>query len=661
MDFIITDSALRKFLKTEADADTLAKDISLCGPTFDRLKKIEGDIVYEIEAITNRIDTASAMGVAREAAAILSQFNIPSKFINDPYKDKVKLQEGISKQFHFNIEKDLVIRFTAISIENVKIMASSKETQSLLENCGQRPVNNCVDITNELTLLYGLPSHIFDLDKLGAQSLTIRESKKGEEIVTLDNKKNQLAGGDIVIEDGSGRIVDLCGVMGGQAAEVDEHTKNILLIVPVYNSKKIRKTSLLVQSRTLAAQIYEKQPDPELCLPLLSKAANLFKERAGGDTSSPLFDFYPENYPSKLIKLDLDWLNRFIGITLEKDAVVSILDSLGFGGTIDGNNLTCSVPSWRYHDINIREDLAEEVARIYGYFGLPSTLPCVNIPVEPKNPILETENKIKYYLSDIGFHEVYNNSLVSLELLKNSSVDPSGVIKLNNPLSSDYEYLRTYLTPSGLENYKHNSGKIEGTIDVFEIANIYQLDEGKSLPREISTFSALTDGNYLSTKGTLESLLKKLRIKDITFKPTTEAPPFFNLTATADVFSENILLGQIGVIKSTILRNIGITTNPTAIELNLVNLTSQISKGYIYQPISEYPLVLEDITVASEKLLGDIMEKIRNSSTLIKKIKYLESFKDKHTFKVYFGSNERNLEQAEINSIKNIIQSRFKV
>ncbi len=661
MDIIITESSLRRFLETPADVETLSKNISLCGPTFDRVKKVENDHVFEIEVITNRVDTASAMGVAREAAAILTQFNIPAKMINDPFLEKIKFSDGLSKQFHFNIEKDLVVRFAAISVENIKVKPSEAKTQKFLENCGQRALNNCIDITNELTLLYGMPSHIFDLDKIAAQNLTIRQSKAGESITTLDGQISKLEGGDIVIEDGSGRLIDLCGVMGGQVAEVDDHTKNILLIVPVYSPKKIRRTSLFTQKRTLAAQLYEKQPDPELCLPLISKAVQLFKERAGGSVSSSLFDFYPESRPPKLIKLDLKWLNAFVGIELKKEIVISILDSLGFGGTIDDDSLTCTVPSWRYHDINIREDIAEEVARIYGYFRLPAIIPSVNLPAEPKNPLLITENKIKTYLSDIGHHEVYNNSLVSLSILEKTLVDPTDLIKLKNALSSDYEYLRTSLVPSLLENYKHNQGKISNNINLFEVANCYLKNNQHVLPDEISNLGLVSGSEFLETKGKVESLLKKLKVSEVSFKPTKVSAPYFNRGLTADIYSDEIILGQIGSIKPQVLRNMGVQSNPTCVEIDLTKLVSGVNREHIFQPISDYPLIIENITVSSKKMLGEIISVIQNTSTLIKEIDYLDSFKDKHAFRVSFGSVERNLEQSEINTIKEIIQTRFKV
>lgn len=661
MDIIITDSSIRKFLETSADSNTLSRNLSLCGPTFDRIKKVDDDYVYEIEAITNRVDTASAQGVAREAAIILTQFNIPAKLINDPYQDKTSFPVGLPNQFHFNFDKDLVLRFTAISLENISVKPSPKETKTLLENCGQRSLNNCIDITNELTLLYGMPSHIFDLDKLGAQSLVLRESRAGETITTLDNKANELAGGDIVIEDGSGRLVDLCGVMGGQVAEVDNHTKRILLIVPVYHPQKIRKTSLALQKRTLAAQLYEKQPDPELCLPVIFKAIQLFKDRAGAETSSSLFDYYPVSRPPKIISLDFNWLNTFVGIDFEKETVITILASLGFGGDIEKDRLICTVPSWRYHDINIKEDLAEEVARIYGYFRLPSVLPCVNLPAEPKNILLETELKVKKYLANVGFHEIFNSSLISESLLEKTEQNPSDNIKLKNSLSTDFEYLRTCIIPSGLENLKHSQGKIEEPLKIFEVSNSYQKTDGLELPREVSTLALLANDDFRNVKGSVESLLEHLKVKNISFRPSRQILPFFDQSTTAAIYSGDHLLGNLGLLKPSVLRNIGLQTSPVAVEINLEILVTCINQKYVFLPISEYPYILENITVNSKKSLGDILEIVKNTSRLIKDVRYLESFHTKHTFRVSFGSNEKNLEQKEVNALKDIIQERFKI
>lgn len=660
MDIKITDKALRNFLKTTSTSEEIAKELSLCGPTFDKISKIDNDYLYEIEVITNRIDSASAQGIAREAVAILNQTGIKSSMQNDPYLENINLYSNLPKTFTFEItDSSLAPRFVAVSLENINLAPSPAETKNLLSLCGQRPINNVVDITNELTLLYGMPSHIFDLDKLAAQKLIIRESKVGEEVSTLNNQVNKLNGGDIITEDGAGRIVDLCGVMGGSIAEVDQHTKNILLVVPVYHPAKVRKTSLYLQNRTLASQIYEKQPDPELCLPVLMEAIKLFKDRAGGKVSSSVFDYNPKPFETKKITLDINWVNNLIGISIPSQTIVSILESLGFKTTEgDKETLICTIPSWRYHDINIREDLVEEIARVYGYSRLTPTLPYVNLSPEPKNPILKTESKIKNLLSCQGFNEIYNSSLISLDLIQKTELKEPTHLKLNNALSEDYEYLRTSLVPSILQNIKDNQGKSEEPFYLFEISNVYEQTKDK-LPNEVSKCVIASTIDFRSTKGYLESLLTNLNLKQYSFENTTDTPSYFLKENTAKILSKEKLLGYIGFIKPTILHHLNITSNPVVIEMDTQQIADNVLENYIYNPISEYPEVVEQITITSKQKVGDIIEKIRATSNLVNKIIYTDSYQDNHSFKITFSSSTKNLTQAEVNSIKLDIQSLF--
>jgi len=660
MDIKLTNKSLRYFLDTPSTVKKLARDISLCGPTFDRYTKVNNDYVFDIEVITNRIDTASAQGVARDSAAILNQKGVKSRLVHDPYKEKINLYPHLPKTFHFEIaDSSLVTRFTAISLENIIIKDSPEDTKTLLSLCGERPINNVVDITNELTILYGMPSHVFDLDKLASQKLIIRESKKGEQITTLDDQTSNLNGGDIIIEDATGKIVDLCGIMGGQVAEVDRFTKNILLIVPVYHPNKIRRSSLYLQKRTLAAQIYEKQPDAELTLPVLTNAIKLLEQRAGAKVSSSVFDFQKEVYKAKSIILDTKWANTLIGIEIPSKTIISILENLGFViSKKDDTHIICLVPSWRRYDINIKEDLVEEIARVYGYSLLPPVLPCVNLMVEDKNPILNTEKKIKKYLSSQGFNEIYNNSLVSKDQILNSSLSEKDHLILQNSLSKDYEYLRTSLVPSILQNIKNNQGKSEEPFFLYELSNVY-IPTKQKLPLELSKLVIAITKDYRNTKGYLEALFNHLNITSVSFQYSDITPEYYISENTATIISGNKVLGFIGSINPTVLHKIGITSNPTIIELDIESLSTSLEKNYKYKPLPEFPGVVEHMTIKSSEKVGDIIEKIKGSSKLISDINYLESFKDSHSFKITFTSPEKNLTQIEVNEIKRDISSKF--
>jgi phenylalanyl-tRNA synthetase beta chain len=661
MDIKITDKALRLFLDTPCLPEKLANDISLCGATIDRVKKIGSDYVYDIEIITNRIDTVSAQGLARDSAAILNQMGVKSTFKNDPYREKTNLYPNLPKPFSFSVsDSNLITRFTAVSLENITISDSPKDTQNLLTLCGERPINNAVDITNELTIMYGMPSHIFDLDKLAPQKLTIRESKRGETVVTLDNQKNVLQGGDIIIEDGAGRNVDLCGVMGGAVAEVDKHTKNILLIVPAYDPQRVRKTSLYLQKRTLAVQIYEKQPDPELCLPVLMKAIKLFNERTGARVSSSVYDNYPRPFSPKKISLDTQWATKLIGVTIPLNTTVSILENLGFAiDKSDSQKIICVVPSWRQFDINIKEDLIEEIARVYGYSNLPPRLPCVNLPPEPVNGLLKTESQIKNFLSCQVFNEVYNYSLISEAQIVSSELSVANHLKLKNSLSTDFLYLRTSLVPSILQNIKNNQGKSTEPYNLFELSNVY-IPTAAKLPDEKSKLVMAQTSDFLHAKGYVETLLDHLNLKKRQFEVSKDAPPYFLSSCTAKISSKGKLLGFIGTIKPKILHNLGVTSNPIIVELDTQNIADSRSENYVYKPISEFPEVVEQITILSKLKVGDIIEKIETVSPLINSVTYSDSYNNNHTFRITFSSSKNNLTQTEVNKIKESIQELFK-
>ncbi len=661
MDIKITEKSLRRFLKTKASIEDIIEQLCNSGPTVDRFRKVGDDTILEIEIITNRVDSASVFGVAREANAILNQNKIESCLENNPYNHQNQNFVSQTGLLNFATENpELIKRFTAISIDGVTVTESPVETKELLEKTGQRPINNLVDATNEATLLYGIPSHVFDKDKLALQKLIIREAKSDETVTTLDGDKLTLLAGDIVIEDGQGRLVDLCGVMGGQVAEVDEHSKNIILIVPIYNPQKIRKTSLAHQKRTLAAQIYEKGPDPELCLPVLDLLTKMIIERAGGSVSSKVIDIYNLKTNSKDINLNLSWLNSFAGANTSNQEAISILENLGFTNTkVSGEILTTSVPGFRAIDINTREDLAEEIVRIYGYYKITATLPPLNqTPVSTSN-IFALERKVKTTLADSGFNEVYNSSLISKSLIESCNLDPKDHLKLTNCLSEDLEYLRTSLTPNALQNHANNKGKSGNTIKLFELANIYIPDSKNNLPNEISTLIFSSNISILELKLILEKLFIQLNYATYKFtQPSSSDKKYFDAQNSADIYLNNQIIGQIGEIKTSILRSFGIQGGISLVELNISEL-NKIKPTLVFQPISEYPSLIEDITITSTNPIGEIIDQISSQSPDIKKVSYKNSFKNNHSFEITIGSNTQNLTKSDADLIRTQILKLF--
>lgn len=671
MDIKIPDSTLRKYLETKATPEKIAEALTLCGPSVDRLHRLADDYVYDIEAITNRVDTASAFGVAREAAAILPLLGIKAKLINSPYEIKSNaLPKRKSEKLPLKViikDENLIPHFAAIVLDKLTVTDSPKEISDQLELSGVRPLNNLIDITNYLTLCFGQPVHIFDYDKIIGHKMILRESRAGEKLTTLDGKAHQLKGGDIVIEDGGARLIDLCGIMGGKLSEVDERTKRAVLFVQTYNPKKIRRTSLYTQERTLAAQIFEKQPDSRLVNPTLIEGVNLLIRYAGGVVAGESIDYYFQKPIPKKIKLDLKWLNRLIGFVFDYDTVSSILINLGFEiKKISPQSLEAEIPTWRLHDIEIPEDLAEEIARVYGYFRLESKLPVTANLSVTTDPLLNWEYQVKKYLSHLGFTEIFNYSLVSKNLFEKALMDPDHSIALTNPLSNEFEYLRRSLIPSLLLDLERNQGKVDQPIRIFELSNIYLIDEDKknSLPEERPILAIATQNlDYRHAKGYLEALFRSLHLTNISFIPLKEdsglpaqtgklsAGPW-QKNQTGKIFQDKHFIGIFGAIRPEVKASFNLNGDVYLANLDFQTISNLANTDYIYKPISDYPDMIEDITIQTDLAIGQIIQLIKQKNKLITSVIYKDSLENKHTFTVRFNNPKGNLSQEEVGAVK---------
>lgn len=632
MDIKITDSLLREYLSTTATAETIAEHLSLCGPTVDRLEKVGSDWLYHIEVITNRIDSASAFGIAREAVAILSQHNIKASLINNPYQKTINDIDKLPNTSPAKVtitDSTLAPRFTCVALKNVTIKPSETATQKLLEMHGERSLNNVIDISNELTLRYGQPVHVFDLDRITNQTLKLRLSRKGESITTLDERTHVLKGDDIVIEDGAGRLIDLCGIMGGDLSAVTEKTKNVLLFVQSYSPKHIRRTSLYTQERTRAAQLFEKQPDPEMVLPVLIEGVQMLIKRAGAVVNSNILDLYTKKKPAASINLDLNWLKSFTGITIPDAQVLSILHHLGFKTTQNKKNLACTAPSWRLQDIHHKEDLAEEITRVYGYYRLPSILPITDIPAIATDPLLTLEMKTRKYLVALGFTEIYNSALISTPQLKLTGVSESTTFKLANPLSEEYLYMRPSLIPSLIDNLNNNQAATKSLL-LFELSNTYHKQPKKALAREIPTLCLAVSGlPFREFKGYVDALHKQLHI---------QANPD-SLEGTFKQHQEYWLF-----------------------ETSFEKLAREAKNHYQFKPISSFAPLIEDLTftLPPQSAVGPIINTMQACHKHIDTITLKDIYQRNHTFTITYQSFEKNLSSDEIAPIRKKIVTHLK-
>jgi len=659
MNILIPDSWLREHLKTKATPKQIAKYLTLCSQTVGKINKVGNDSTYEIEITTNRPDCLSIYGIARELNAILPQFGIKAKLkeLAESKKEIPQVKKGLPLKVKIS-KSSLCPRFTALIFKNITIKPSPKIIQDRLEKSGVRPLNNVIDISNYLMLELGQPMHAFDYDKIKKATMILREAKKGEKIVTLDKETRNLPQEAIVIRDGAGRIIDLCGIMGGANSEVDEKTKRVLLFVQTYDPMKIRRTCQTLAFHTEAAARFEKGVDPEGVIPAMKKARVMFEKNCSAKVASELIDIYPNPQKEKTVNLDINQAEKLIGVKIAKQKIINILESLGFSLVTDHQSLiTFSVPHWRYDDISIPEDLIEEIARIYGYHRLPSNLPKGEIPAVIKDPIFEWENQVKNALKNWGLTEVMSYSMVSQTQLEKSELNTKECLKISNPLIEDLAYMRPSLIPSLLTIVPEND---QDKIIIFELANVYLYQKINKLPDEAPMLTGLLTGNkFYRAKGVVEAILANMGIiTNYQFEPYQLKQTFygkvFHPARTAEVMVKNSSLGMVGEISPHVLARFGVKGRAVVFDLDFRELVKHASKAKKYTPIPKYPAIVEDLAfvVPLKTLVGEIIEKIKKISKLIVAVELIDSYKNIRTFRITYQSPKKTLTDKEVGKIR---------
>ncbi|MBX4205820.1 phenylalanine--tRNA ligase subunit beta [Candidatus Microgenomates bacterium] len=631
MDILVPDNWLRQFLKTKATKDDIAKYLSLSGPSVERILNPDKYPTYAIEVTTNRVDSASVYGIAREASAILPRFGIKAELL--PLK--IKSQQKLSKKAPYlklDVDFNLCTRSTAILIQDVEVKPSPKHIQERLIAVGVRPINNVVDISNYIMHELGQPMHTFDYDKIGKSQMVLRESKRGEKIITLDGLSYTLSDGDIAIEDGNGIIIDLPGIMGGQNSMVDEKTKNVLLFVQTYEPAHIRKTSMQLAKRSESSSLYEKGLDPELVEQATRQAIDLFVELTNGKPEKQILDIYPKPYKTKAINLSKGFIEERLGIQLTKPQITDTLVPLGFGVTWQKDNLEVSIPSYRTKDVDIPEDIVEEVARIYGYYNIPNKIMSGELPVIHLDTPFRFETKVRNFLKGVGGVEIYTLSLVSKDQINEKS------LKLKNPLGTDTEYLRTSLRPSLVKALEDNS-HIKDSFFLYELSNVY-IPRNSDLPQEKMYLGVIfSKFSYKQAKGILEALLDELNIVyKLEIKDSDLFEPGHRLVVTT---KEEI--GQFGVLSS----------GETYFDLDLENLKNYSRDVTAFKPLAKYPAQIEDITfVLPEKtMVGQVISSIKEEK-LIPEVELKDIYNDSYTFRFWYQNPDKTLINKEVEKIR---------
>lgn len=574
------------------------------------------DVIFEMELTPNRADCFSMVGMALETGAIFNRkVTLPEV--------KVK-EEGPSINGRASIhiaEPEYCSRFCSRLLENVKIGRSPEWIESRLRSNNIRPINNIVDAANYVMLEMGQPMHTYDYDKIAGHSLTLRYAKDGEVLVTLDGEKRTLTSADLVIADEKG-AVGLAGVMGGLNSEITESTTSVLLESAVFDSASIRRTSRRLGLRSEASGRYEKGINAKRSAEALNRICQILEEQGACTVAADMLDEYPNPKPEQVIHTSFDAINDYIGIHLPDEQITDILTRLHFKVENNNREIAVTVPEFRL-DVEGRHDLAEEVARVYGYANIPITTPWSAIAEGKMSQEQEASMLIEDTLINSGLSQVLNYSFMHKDDLKRLNYPEThkvfNAIPIMNPISEEYPDLRTTLMPGLIHTLKYNLAQKNSEVSIFEIGRVYYpkalpLTE---LPVEDNRVSALLSGtvseegypndhrpyDFFDIKGIVENVLAKLGITDYDIQRSV--CPVFHPGVSADFVKDGKILVSFGELHPAVLDNFDIKQKVYGFSMSLSELNDYISGEVAFQPIPKFPASARDLAILVPEELSD--------------------------------------------------------
>ncbi|MEW7359249.1 phenylalanine--tRNA ligase subunit beta [Staphylococcus aureus] len=595
------------------------------------------DQVMEFDLTPNRADVLSMIGTAYEVAAL---YNTK---MTKPDTTSNELELSANDELTVTIEnEDKVPYYSARVVHDVTIEPSPIWMQARLIKAGIRPINNVVDISNYVLLEYGQPLHMFDQDAIGSQQIVVRQANEGEKMTTLDDTERELLTSDIVITNGQTPIA-LAGVMGGDFSEVKEHTSNIVIEGAIFDPVSIRHTSRRLNLRSESSSRFEKGIATEFVDEAVDRACYLLQTYANGKVLKDRVSSGELGAFITPIDITADKINRTIGFDLSQNDIVTIFNQLGFDTEINDDVITVQVPS-RRKDITIKEDLIEEVARIYGYDDIPSTLPVFEKVTSGQLTDRQYKTRmVKEVLEGAGLDQAITYSLVSKEDATAFAMQQRQTIDLLMPMSEAHASLRQSLLPHLIEAASYNVARKNKDVKLFEIGNVFFANGEGELPDQVEYLSGILTGDYVVNqwqgkketvdfylaKGVVDRVSEKLNLE---FSYRRADIDGLHPGRTAEILLENKVVGFIGELHPTLAADNDLKRT-YVFELNFDALMA-VSVGYInYQPIPRFPGMSRDIALEVDQNIpaADLLSTIHAHGGNI--------LKDTLVFDVYQGEH----------------------
>ncbi|MDR3278658.1 MAG: phenylalanine--tRNA ligase subunit beta [Oscillospiraceae bacterium] len=547
------------------------------------------DSVVEFEITSNRPDCLSVIGLARESAAAFdTALKLPEPRVKGGGGD---IAELLSVEIQ---NAELCPRYTARVVRDIKIEPSPIWMRRRLRAAGVRPINNLVDITNYVMLEYGQPMHAFDYACLDGKKIVVRSARAGERMNTLDGTPRTLTPDVLVIADGE-KAVGVAGVMGGENSEITGNTKYAVFESASFNGVSVRKTAFALGMRTDASVRFEKGLDIENTYPAIQRACELVEKLGAGVVCDGVIDICARAYAPVTLKLEPEKINRLLGTDIPREFMVKTLEKLGF--SIEGDDV--AAPSWR-GDVEHYSDLAEEVARFYGYNVIEPTIPGGAAAAGGLTARQTTERGIGQLARGMGFSEICTYSFIGVSDYDKAGLPPELPIResvtILNPLGEDTGVMRTTPLPSMLETLARNRSCRNENVKLYELAPVYR-PTGEPLPDErvILTLGAYGDADFSALKGAVESILRELRVPEVSFR-ADGGKTSFHPGRCANIYSGETELGVLGQIHPSVAKNYGLPDAYVA-ELDLPAVLEVRAEEGKYVPLPRYPAVSRDLAV----------------------------------------------------------------
>lgn len=618
------------------------------------------DTSVEFEITSNRPDCLSVVGLAREAAVT---FDTELCLESPSFKG---IPDDINNYLKVDIENEtLCPRYAAGIVKNVKIGPSPRWMRERLRASGIRPINNLVDITNYVMLEYGQPMHAFDLRYVKDSHIIIRNAKDGETITTLDDQERKLSSEMLVIAD-SEKPIAVAGIMGGEYSGIMDDTTTVVFESAYFEPVQVRRTAKKLGMRTDASARYEKGLDVEGCMRSLTRALQLVEMLGAGEPINTHIDIVKNIKPRNEIPFDSNWINGFLGTDISEEEMIKILKNLD----IEVENGKCISPSFRI-DLERPADIAEEVARIYGYNNIPSTVltGTANASLTPEQKYIRT---IENTMVSLGCYGILTYSFTSPKCFDKIGLPADSklrnTITITNPLGEDTSIMRTTALPSMLDilagNYKNRNANVK----LFEIGKEYIPTEEGKLPNEPNRLTVGMYGDdidFFDIKGTIDALLSKLRIYDCEYVRCSEDNTFEDTCAlhpgrSAIIMCNGNAIGYVGEIHPSVQETYGFGTRVYVAKMNINEMMPLSVTEVTYQPSPKFPAITRDLSLTCEDSLpvGTMEKAIKNAvGKVLEKVTLFDVYKGKQiadgmksvSFSISMRSHEGTLtdEQAD--------------